>query len=116
MERLEDHAEVNVSADAIVLSFGFRLDQSLVFELEAKVAEVKVIGSAIKDGTIASAVRTDYEVGSELFKEKQKAPGFRVSKDEIQNFGKYPLWIIRRDSTSAILLTRQQLLGYCRCH
>lgn len=91
LERLEDHTEVNVSADAVVLSIGFRPDQSLVSELEAKGVEVKVIGSAIKDGTIAPAVRTGYEAGCELFTEKQKAPSFRVSKDELPNFGKISL-------------------------
>jgi 2,4-dienoyl-CoA reductase-like NADH-dependent reductase (Old Yellow Enzyme family)/NADPH-dependent 2,4-dienoyl-CoA reductase/sulfur reductase-like enzyme/acetoacetate decarboxylase len=91
LERLEDHAEVKVSADAVVLSLGFRPDQSLVAELEAEGVEVKVIGSAIKDGTIAPAVRTGYEVGRKLFEEEQKVPSFRVSKEEIPNFGKVSL-------------------------
>lgn len=88
LERLEDHKEVTVTADAVVLSLGFRPDQSLVSELEAKGAVIRVIGSAIKDGAIAPAVRTGYEAGCELFREKQKVPSFRVSKDDMQNFGR----------------------------
>ncbi|MFA9376560.1 MAG: acetoacetate decarboxylase family protein [Lachnotalea sp.] len=88
LEKIENQEEVNVAVDAIVLSLGFKPDQSLVSELEAKGVEVKVIGSAIKDGSIAPAVRTGYEVGRELFLEKQKKSSFRLTQEDISNFGK----------------------------
>lgn len=90
LEKAEDCKEEKVSVDAVVLSLGYRPDQSLVSELEAKGVEVKLIGSAIKDGTIAPAVRTGYDVGRELFVEK-KIPSFRITKEELSNFGKVSL-------------------------
>ncbi len=91
LEKLEDKKEVIVPVDAIVLSLGFRPDQSLVSSLEEKGIAVKVIGSAIKDGTIAPATRTGYEAARELFREKQKMPSFLLSKESIANFGKISL-------------------------
>ena len=91
LEKLENKEEVNVSIDAVVLSLGFRPNQSLIPELEANGVEVKLIGSAIKDGTIAPAVRTGYEAGRELFAENEKSPSFKVSKEDIPNFGKISL-------------------------
>lgn len=90
LEKSEDRKEEKVSVDAVVLSLGYRPDQSLVSELEARGVEVKLIGSAIKDGTIAPAVRTGYEVGRELFVEK-KIPSFRITKEELAKFGKVSL-------------------------
>jgi hypothetical protein len=91
LENLESHEESNVDVDAIVLSLGNRPDQTLASELEAKGVCVKLVGNAIKDGTIAPAVRTGYETARELFIKKQKVPSFRVSKEEISNFGKISL-------------------------
>lgn len=88
---MENHEESNVAVDAVVLSLGNRPDQTLASELAAKGVCVKLVGNAIKDGTIAPAVRTGYEAARELFTEKQKAPSFRVSKEEVPNFGKVSL-------------------------
>lgn len=90
LEKPEEHMEEKVSVDAVVLSLGYRPDQSLVSELEAKGVVVKLIGSAIQDGAIAPAVRTGYEVGRELFVEKH-IPSFRIRKEELANFGKVSL-------------------------
>ncbi len=91
LENLENHEETEAAAEAVVLSLGFRPDQSLVSELEAKGVEVELIGSAIKDGTIAPAVRTGYETGRKLFSENQKPASFRVPMEDIPNFGKISL-------------------------
>lgn len=91
LENLENHGETEAAAEAVVLSLGFRPDQSLVSELEAKGVEVELIGSAIKDGTIAPAVRTGYEAGRKLFSENQKPASFRVPMEDIPNFGKISL-------------------------
>jgi 2,4-dienoyl-CoA reductase-like NADH-dependent reductase (Old Yellow Enzyme family)/thioredoxin reductase/acetoacetate decarboxylase len=91
LERLENNEECNVAVDAVVLSLGNRPDQALASELEAKGVCVKLVGNAIKDGTIAPAVRTGYEAARELFVEKEKTPSFRVSKEEVQSFGKVSL-------------------------
>lgn len=90
LEKPEVHKEEKVSVDAVVLSLGYRPDQSLISELEAKGVVVKLIGSAIQDGAIAPAVRTGYEVGRELFVEKH-IPSFRIMKEELANFGKVSL-------------------------
>lgn len=87
----EDNTEVRVPADSVVLSLGFKPNQALVNELEINGVEVKVIGSAVKDGAIAPAVRTGYEVGCELFTNKKKQPSFTLSNEEIANFGKVSL-------------------------
>lgn len=91
LERTEDHLEVDVFAQAVVLSLGFCPDASLAELLREKNIELKVVGSAVKDGTIAPAVRTGYEAGRELFAEKKKVPSFRLSSDEISQFGKISL-------------------------
>ena len=91
LENMESHEEVSVACDAVVLSLGNRPDNTLVPELTEKGLCVKVVGSAIKDGTIAPAVRTAYEAARELFTEKEKKSSFRVSKEEISNFGKVSL-------------------------
>ncbi len=86
-----DATEVEVSCDAVVLSLGFKSDQTLVAGLEEQSVEVKVIGSAYKDGMIAPAVRMAYETARELFHEKKKEPSFKLGEDEIPNFGKISL-------------------------
>lgn len=91
LERLVDHAEVTVSADAVVLSLGFRPDNALAEELRAKSIETVVVGSAVKDGTIAPATRSGYEAGRQLFRPMVKAPSFRVPAEDLPNFGKVSL-------------------------
>lgn len=91
LEKLDNKEEVKADADAVVLSLGFRPDQSLVSELESRGAIVKLIGSAIKDGSIAPATRTAYNTASYLFTAEEKVPSFKVSKDELPNFGKVSL-------------------------
>ncbi len=90
-ESAEDHKEKKVPADAVVLSLGFRPDCSLAEELKSRGVEVRIVGSAVKDGNIAPAVRTGYEAGRELFAEKAKVPSFKVSQEEISQFGKVSL-------------------------
>lgn len=91
LENLERHEEVKADAEAVVLSLGFRPDRSLVSELAAKGVKVELIGSAIKDGTIAPASRTGFETGCRLFKEEEKTASFKVPKEDIPNFGKVSL-------------------------
>lgn len=91
LEKIETQEGVKVAADAVVLSLGYKPNQALVSELKEKGIEVKLIGSAIKDGTIAPAVRTGYEAARELFREKKKIPSFLLSKEDVANFGKVSL-------------------------
>lgn len=91
LTKMKDGSEEIVPVDAVVLSLGFRPDQTLVNALEAKGVEVRVIGSAVKDGPIAPAVRTGFEVGCQLFIDQKKKPSFMVSKEELSNFGKVSL-------------------------
>lgn len=89
IENVDTKEESVVNTDAVVLSLGFKPDRSLVSELDG--VEVRVIGSAIKDGTIAPATRTGYQVGRELFTKSEKNTSFKISKDELKNFGKVSL-------------------------
>lgn len=91
LKRLADNEDVIQEADAVVLSLGFKPDQTLVSDLEEKGVTVKVIGSAVKDGTIAPATRMGYEAGRELFLKKQKKPSFKIAKEEVSDFGKISL-------------------------
>jgi 2,4-dienoyl-CoA reductase-like NADH-dependent reductase (Old Yellow Enzyme family)/thioredoxin reductase len=70
LERQADHVEVSVPVEAVVLSLGNKTDSTLADELRAKGMDVTVVGSAIKDGTIAPATRTGFEIGRSLFTEK----------------------------------------------
>lgn len=91
LENLNTKEEVEICTDAVVLSLGFKPDQSLLSQLQEQGMDVKVIGSAVKDGTIAPATRTGYEVGRELFRKVEKTASFKLDKDDIANFGKVSL-------------------------
>ncbi|MBQ6468638.1 MAG: acetoacetate decarboxylase family protein [Lachnospiraceae bacterium] len=86
VENVDTKEEKKIEADAVVLSLGYKPDQSLKAALEEKGIPVKLVGSAIRDGVIAPATRTGYEVGASLF--KKAAPSFVISKDEAANFAK----------------------------
>jgi len=91
LTKTEDETEVSVPVDSVVLSLGFKPNQSLVKELESCGIEVKLIGSALKDGMIVNAVRAGFEAGCQLFAKKKQTSSFLVSKEEIANFGKVSL-------------------------
>ncbi len=86
VENVDTKEEKKIEADAVVLSLGYKPDQSLKAALEEKGIPVKLVGSAIRDGVIAPATRTGYEVGASLF--KKAAPSFVISKEEAANFAK----------------------------
>ena len=89
VENVDTMEEKKIDAEAVVLSLGYRPDQSLKAALEEKGLLVKLVGSAIKDGTIGPATTTGYEVGAELF--KKPARSFVMPKDELMNFCKIKL-------------------------
>lgn len=91
LEKLENHTEVSIPADAVVLSLGYRPDGTLADSLRERGIEAHVIGSAKVDGTIAPATRSGYEIGRALFAEEKKIPGFVSSKEDVGNFGKINL-------------------------
>ena len=91
LEKLEDHTEVTISADAVILSLGYRPDVSLAEQLTERGIEAHVIGSAKRDGTIAPATRSGYEIGRMLFTEQRRISGFVSSKKDVENFGKVNL-------------------------
>ena len=91
LEKLENKEEVKADAEAVILSLGFRPDRTLVSELESRGTVVKLIGSAIKDGSIAPATRTAFDTASRLFGTEEKIPSFKASKEELPNFGKVSL-------------------------
>ncbi|MCI8599496.1 MAG: FAD-dependent oxidoreductase [Lachnospiraceae bacterium] len=91
LEKQEDHTVVTVPCDAVVLSMGYRPDTSLADELKKRGIPAVAVGSAVKDGTIAPAVRAGYEAARELFTETKKISSFRTSKEDLPNFGKVSL-------------------------
>lgn len=91
IEDMETKQQKEVKTDAIVLSLGFKPDQSLLSELEAANIPVKVTGSAQKDGMIAEAVHSGFQAGRALFLDKPKNISFKVSKTDVSNFGKVSL-------------------------
>ena len=91
LERVSDKEIVNVKADAVVLSLGFKPDNKLVAELTEKGIVAKAIGNAVKDGTIAPASRSGYEAARALFAKPVKLPSFITAPDDMPNFGKISL-------------------------
>jgi hypothetical protein len=86
VENVDTKEEKKIDADAVVLSLGYKPDQSLKAGLEEKGICTKVIGSAVVDGTIAPATRGGYEVGASLFKE---APlSFKIGDGQFKSFSK----------------------------
>lgn len=67
LERISDGAEIFEPANAIVLSLGFKPVNTMADQLAMTGLDVHVIGSAKKDGNIANATRTGYEIGRKLF-------------------------------------------------
>ena len=83
LERLNDKINVEVAADAVVLSLGFRPDNHLVEELKEKGIHAQAIGNAVKDGTIAPASRSGFEAARKLFKTSVKTPSFITAPEEM---------------------------------
>jgi 2,4-dienoyl-CoA reductase-like NADH-dependent reductase (Old Yellow Enzyme family)/thioredoxin reductase len=86
LENQQDHTDVTVPSEAVVLSLGYRPDNALAEELKARGIETVTVGSAVKDGNIAPAVRGGYEVALALFKKPAKTPSFLSTPEEIQRF------------------------------
>ncbi|SHJ28420.1 oxidoreductase [Hespellia stercorisuis] len=91
IEHMETKEIVTIEADAVVLSLGFRPDQSLAEGLKEQGVTVKVIGSAVQDGVIAPATRAGFQVGRELFLDQPGAASFRLEKTDLENFGRVSL-------------------------
>lgn len=85
IKNVDDETLTEVNADAVVLSLGYKPDNGIAAELEAKGIKTIVTGSAVKDGTIAPATRTGFEAGRSLFID-EKEPSFIVSDEEINRF------------------------------
>jgi 2,4-dienoyl-CoA reductase-like NADH-dependent reductase (Old Yellow Enzyme family)/thioredoxin reductase/acetoacetate decarboxylase len=90
LEKQADHSVVTVPCDAVVLSMGYRPDTSLAQELKEMGIPAIAVGSAVKDGTIAPAVRAGYEAARSLFVETKKS-SFYTGKKEREDFGKISL-------------------------
>ena len=86
VENVDTKEEKKIDADAVVLSLGYKPDQSLKAGLEEKGICTKVIGSAVVDGTIAPATRGGYEVGASLFKEKKIS--LKIGDAQFKSFSK----------------------------
>lgn len=80
-----------LASDAVVLSLGVRPNTVLAEALKAKGYQTKVIGDAVKVGKIAPATRGGFEVGRSLFGQKEKAPSFISSMEDLQKFAKVSL-------------------------
>ncbi len=88
IENVHTGEESQIDADEIVLSLGYRPDQSLADALREKGVEAVLVGSAVKDGNIAPATRTGYEAGRSLFTDEEKKPSFRMDEAEVDMLSK----------------------------
>ncbi len=86
LEDVNEKSEKRIPCDAVVMTLGNRSNNAIAEELKAKGLEVKVIGSARKDGLIAPATGGAYKVASTLFAEKAKAPAFLLGMKDLGNF------------------------------
>ncbi|MBR7087791.1 MAG: acetoacetate decarboxylase family protein [Mogibacterium sp.] len=86
VENVDTKEEKKIDADAVVLSLGYKPDQSLKAALEEKGLCVKVVGSAVVDGTIAPASRGGYEVGASLFADEELS--FAIGDGQFKSFSK----------------------------
>ncbi|MBQ3292053.1 MAG: acetoacetate decarboxylase family protein [Mogibacterium sp.] len=84
IENVETGEQKKIECDAVVMSLGYKPDQSLKAALEEKGLCVKLVGSAIVDGTMGPATRSGYDVGAELFRAEK--PSFIVSKEKMAKF------------------------------
>lgn len=75
--------------DTVILFNDSRKEESLIKDLENE--GIKVIENIIKDNEISTATKLGYKVGYELFTEKEKQTSFKVSDEELKNFGKVAL-------------------------
>lgn len=91
LEKMEDHSEIKIPADAVVLSMGYCSNNSLAEELQKKFERVEIIGDALKVDRIEPAIRAGFDVGRCLFIDKPKATCFLTPKEELENFGKLSL-------------------------
>ena len=85
LEKLEDHSEVVIDADAVVLSLGFIPNNQLVKDLSEKGIEARVIGTAVCDSPIAPATRSGYEAGRNLFV-PASSNTFHLPPEKMNNF------------------------------
>ena len=86
IENVETGEQKKIACDAVVMSLGYKPDQSLKAALEEKGICVKLVGSAIKDGTMGPATRSGYDVGASLFAEAK--PSFVTSPEKMAAFAK----------------------------
>lgn len=91
LEKMEDHSEIKIPADAVVLSLGYCPNNSLGEELQKKFERVEIIGDALKVDRIEPAIRAGFEAGRSLFIDTPKATSFLTPKEDLQNFGKLSL-------------------------
>ncbi len=91
LEKMEDHSEIKIPADAVVLSMGYCSNNSLAEELQKKFERVEIIGDALKVDRIEPAIRAGFEAGRCLFIDKPKATSFLTPKEDLENFGKLSL-------------------------
>ena len=91
LENLAGHQELTVPCEAVVLSMGYRPDTSLAEELKERGIQTVAVGSAVKDGIIAPAVRGGYEAARSLFTEKKRVTAFHATREDLENFGKISL-------------------------
>ena len=82
---------VEVPSEIVVISLGYRPDTSLADAVHKENIPVIPVGSAVKDGTIAPAVRTGFEAGRRLFTEETKETSFHLPLEDMENFGRKSL-------------------------
>lgn len=86
LENVETGEQLVVPTDAVVLTLGGNPNNAIAAQLKEKGLNVKVIGSAKRDGDIPPATGGAYAVATELFDSSEKPPQFLLGMKDLTNF------------------------------
>lgn len=95
IEHVKTKQKEELKADAVVLALGFHENQSLYKELQESLKERNIplllAGSAKKDGMIAEAVHSGYQIARTLFAEENTKSSFKLEDGQLKDFGRKSL-------------------------
>lgn len=87
LEGVDDGDKSQIAAGLVVLSMGNRPNAALADELRQKGLEVRVVGSAVRDGNIAPATHGGYDAARTLFLPPVPGSSFHAPKADVDKFG-----------------------------
>ncbi len=87
LESTANGSASRLDCDLVVLSLGNRPNTELREGLEAADVEVRVVGSAVKDGNISPATHGGYAAARELFLPHRPQASFHALDEDVAKFG-----------------------------